>query len=142
MRDHEKQRERDGSVVHGRRSPPPSNITRQQMANSAADVKATKLESLTIVSMNIAACVPSQSAPSHWNYKMSNDTIRKEIPKQDPDIIALQECPGGIDWAAKVFPLYQPAGATYSHADQVVLLIRNGIGANPVSIDDIACHRG
>lgn len=87
--------------------------------------------------MNIAACVPSQSAPDDWTKNMSADAIRAEILEQDPDIIALQECPGGVVWAGEVFPSYRPIGATYSHADEVVLLVRRGISAKLVSAPDV-----
>ena len=65
---------------------------------------------------------------------MSIDALKKEIMNTDPAIIALQECPDGSEWAKKTFPSYQVIGSTYSHADQVVLLVKNGIQAKQVSV--------
>ena len=75
----------------------------RENGTSIATEVAQHLESLTIVSMNIAACQPSQLAPRHWTPQMSTDAVRTEILKSEPDIIALQECPGGADWAKKTF---------------------------------------
>jgi len=87
------------------------------------------LEQLTVVSMNIAGCQPSREAPRGWGHQDATKAIRKELLKTNPDILALQECPGGVVWASKCFPGYQALGATRSHMDQVVLLVREGIQA-------------
>lgn len=100
--------------------------------SSAIDDKEKQLESLTVVSMNIASCEPSKSAPAHWTREKSIDALRDNVLRSDPTIIALQECPGGAKFAAKIFPTYQVIGSTYSHADQVILLVKYGINATQV----------
>ena len=90
--------------------------------------------SLKITSMNIIGCVPSKSA-NDWTRQHSEKAIRQEILNTDPDVIALQECQGGANWAKRVFPSYQFMGSVYSHMDQVMLLIKQGIKAEPVSVD-------
>jgi endonuclease/exonuclease/phosphatase family metal-dependent hydrolase len=105
-------------------------------AQMMVDTTSTILEtSLTIVSINLAACEPSQSASWDWNQQRSTNAVQLEILKSNPDIIALQECPGGSQWAIRVFPAYQAMGAIYSHADQVILLVKQGISAEEVSVD-------
>jgi len=82
---------------------------------------------LVVASMNIAACQPSQSAPPGWNESNSTAALRGILLGLDADVIALQECPGGARWARDHFPGYRVLGATYSHADQVILLVRDGL---------------
>jgi len=86
---------------------------------------------LTLVSMNVAGCVPSQMAPGYWTQKDSVKAVGAEIISHRPDWIALQEVPGGVEVADEIFGPegYKAVGATYSHADQVVLLVKNGIEA-------------
>ena len=94
---------------------------------------AVKLESLTMACFNLAGCVPSQEAPRHWNREIVTEHVRAEVLKNSPDILALQECPGGADWAQSIFgENYQVMGATHAHAGQVVLLVRKGISATPM----------
>jgi len=107
---------------------------------ATVDDKEKHLESLTVVSMNIASCEPSKSAQANWTREMSIDALRDILLRSDPTIIALQECPGGVKWAAKIFPTYQVIGSTYSHADQVVLLVKNGINATQVFTSFPAFH--
>ncbi len=120
----------------------------EEMNNSSSNnnmscSSSTALESLTIVSMNLAACEPSQSASRDWTHQKSIHAMRAEILKFSPDIIALQECPspsGGQFSVSRIFPAYQSMGATYSHADQVILLVRRGISARPISLNANAKH--
>jgi endonuclease/exonuclease/phosphatase family metal-dependent hydrolase len=110
-------------------------LSKRTHSKTMLDPLAVSLEALTIVSMNLAGCQPSRSAPWDWNQQMSTDAVRTEILKSDPDIIALQECPGGVKWAERVLgDSYRALGATYSHADQVVLLVKTGIQAELVPL--------
>lgn len=112
--------------------------SKQTHAMAPLDPLAVSLESLSIVSMNLAGCQPSKSAPWDWNQQMSTDAVRTELLKSNPDIIALQECPGGVNWAQRVFgDNYNVMGATFSHADQVVLLVKAGIQAQAVPLQDL-----
>jgi endonuclease/exonuclease/phosphatase family metal-dependent hydrolase len=115
---------------------PPSSSNKKRQKVEKVSSRAISLESLTIVSMNIAGCVPSKEAPNHWNREIAMDAIRTEVLRTSPDILALQECPGGVSWAQQLFGEadYQVLGATYAHADQVVLLVRNGISARLVPL--------
>ena len=88
--------------------------------------------SIRIASMNLASCQPSAEAPPSWDMWQSASEARKELLKNDPDVIALQECPGE-DVAMKMFQNnsrggdnfgYQVIGSTPAHAGDVVLLIR------------------
>jgi len=96
--------------------------------------KAERLERLTLVSLNVAGCQPSADAPRGWNQKASTDSIREEILSHNPDIIALQECPGTESWADTTFLNYTTIGATRSHADNVILLVKKGIQAHRVKV--------
>lgn len=86
---------------------------------------------LTLVSMNVAGCVPSKMAPEFWTHQNSVEAIKAEIIQHRPDWIALQEVPGGVEVADQVFGPegYKAVGATYSHADHVVLLVKKEIDA-------------
>ena len=98
---------------------------------------ATQLSRLTIVSMNVAGCEPSKDAPPHWNHEIAGRAIQKEVLRTHPDVLALQEFPGGVALAEQSFGHdYNVIGATYAHADQVVLLVRKGIAAKKVSFDN------
>ena len=88
---------------------------------------------LVVASMNIAACEPSQSAPPEWTVDNSTAALRGILLGMDADVIALQECPGGARWARDHFPGYSVLGATYSHADQVMLMVRDGLKSSPTS---------
>ena len=79
--------------------PPKTNVVQLEQVSS----KSVKLESLTLVSMNLAGCIPSQAAPQHWNRDIVTEYARAEILRNSPDILALQECPGGVEWAQSVF---------------------------------------
>eukprot|EP00521_Asterionellopsis_glacialis_P008598 CAMPEP_0195285886 /NCGR_PEP_ID=MMETSP0707-20130614/3556_1 /TAXON_ID=33640 /ORGANISM="Asterionellopsis glacialis, Strain CCMP134" /LENGTH=271 /DNA_ID=CAMNT_0040345455 /DNA_START=89 /DNA_END=901 /DNA_ORIENTATION=- len=94
------------------------------------------LDALTIVSMNLAGCQPSQAAPRQWNQERSTNAVRSLILEKNPDIICLQESPGGAKWAKQVFPQFTAIGATYSHADQVLLLVKEGISAERIPLDN------
>lgn len=99
----------------------------------AAENASPSKHSLKITSMNIAGCVPSKSA-NDWTRQHSEEAIRQEILNTDPDVIALQECRGGENWATRLFPSYQYMGSVYSHMDLVMLLVKQGISAEPVSL--------
>lgn len=101
-------------------------VVKQQASPNDASQSSS---SLTFVTMNIAGCVPSQMAPDSWTQKDSIEAIRNEIISRNPDIIALQESPGGVEWVGPIFDGYKALGATYTHADQVVLLVKNEIKA-------------
>ena len=100
-----------------------------QGASSAA----RQLEELNLVSFNMAGCQPSKEAPSEWTKQDSIDAMHDAVVQNNPDILFLQECPGDIVWATRVFPGYRAVGNTQSHADQVVLMVRNGISARLIS---------
>ena len=95
---------------------------------------AKRLERLTLVSFNIAGCQPSAEAPRGWKQQDATDAIRSEVLAYSPDIIALQECPGGESWAMAHFLNYTVLGATLSHADHTILLVKKGIDAEPISL--------
>ncbi|KAL7559920.1 hypothetical protein ACA910_007285 [Epithemia clementina (nom. ined.)] len=110
-------------------TPPP-------IGTASASALAQSLTRLALVSFNIAACQVSQASPRQWDSLDSTKAIRTEILHSQPDIVALQECPGdGADWAKAVFgdDGYQIMGATPSHAGYVTLLIKNGIDAQRVT---------
>jgi len=94
---------------------------------SRSPAKLLTVNEFTLVSMNIAGCHPSKEAPRGWGQQDATEAITNELLRTDPDVLALQECPGGADWASRWFPGYQVQGATYSHVDQVMLLVRDGI---------------
>jgi len=87
---------------------------------------------LRIVSMNIAMAVPSKEAPYSWLSDNKNtpqiNALQKELLESDPDILALQECPGS-DWARDLFSSFgfEQVGSKRSHAGYVVLLIRKAL---------------
>jgi len=70
-------------------------------------------------------------APDSWTQQDSIAAVRAEIASHRPDWIALQESPGGVELVDQVFGSkgYKAVGATYSHADQVVLLVKKEIKA-------------
>lgn len=90
----------------------------------------------TLVSMNIAGCVPSQMAPESWSQQDSIEAVKAEILSHNPDWIALQEAPGGVEAMDQVFGPegYKAVGATYSNADQVVLLVKKEIEAKLIPL--------
>lgn len=101
----------------------PSSLVVQQAA--------IRLERLRIVTMNVAGCIASRSASQNW--KDARKAIKEEVLRTNPDIVALQECPR--DWPQ--FEGYSLLGRTPAHADDVVLLVKNGIVAEPVEeLDD------
>ena len=106
------------------------------MQTIEASATAMHLEELTLVSMNVAGCVPSRSARRGWTKQDSVRAMRDEVLRTDPDIVALQECPGRMEWASATFPAYVALGAVRSHADYVILLVRKGIEAEILPIVD------
>jgi len=94
---------------------------------------AASLESIRLVTFNVAGCVPSKEAPSSWDTTIATGAIVEEVTKSDPDILALQECPTRDHTKLlQTFPSYQVIGTTPSHADYVVLLVKKGIHARVV----------
>jgi endonuclease/exonuclease/phosphatase family metal-dependent hydrolase len=93
---------------------------------------AKRLERLTLVSFNVAGCQPSAEAPPGWRQTQATKAIRTEILGSNPDILALQECPGDASWAKTHFPTYNVLGVTWSHADYVILMVKKGIHAEAV----------
>ncbi|CAB9528062.1 Tyrosyl-DNA phosphodiesterase 2 [Seminavis robusta] len=121
------------------RKPDPSEERSQSTKPPANDNPAAleQLQSLKIVSMNLAACDPSEEAPSDWNVDTVTKAVQKELLHEDPDILALQECPRRPEeWAATYFEGYQVMGVKSSHAFYVMLLVRNGLDATPVPLSD------
>lgn len=95
----------------------------------------TPLHSLTIVSMNLAMCVPSAEAPPSWNKTHVSAAVRQELLSKNPHILALQECPAKPEtWAKELFDGYQVLGVGYAHAGYVLLLVRSDLQATAVSI--------
>lgn len=125
------------STVNMTSSPPTKKIKllgNNDSVNTTNSRNAVSLERLTLVSMNIAGCHPSKEAPQGWGENDATIAIRDEILLTDPDILALQECPGTVAWATAVFPGYTAVGDTRSHMDYVILLVRKGIQAELVPI--------
>ena len=98
-------------------------------------------QSLRGVTMNIAGLEPSREAPPDWTNQDALEYLRQEILRNDPDIIALQECPSATwvkdlqhsflsDYFYPLSPdLYQETKAssyqtTPSHAGLVALWVR------------------
>lgn len=112
--------------VSKKQTRPPKDISNPMTAQTPTD------GSFTLVSINVAGCVPSKMAPESWTENNSIDAVRAEIISHRPDWIALQESPGGVELVDQVFGPegYKAVGATYSHADQVVVLVKKEIKAN------------
>lgn len=87
---------------------------------------------LKIVSMNLAECRPSAEAPSSWNQDRVAQAVRQELLQNNPDILALQECPS-IDWLERAFTGYQLMGVQQAHSGLVALLVRKSWEAQPWS---------
>ncbi|CAJ1942866.1 unnamed protein product [Cylindrotheca closterium] len=115
------------SLRVSKKQAPHSGVSKS--TNGSLTTTTTTTTTTTLVSMNVAGCVPSQMAPESWTQKDSIDAVRSEVISHRPDWIALQESPGGVELVDQVFGQqgYKAVGATYSHADQVVLLVKKDI---------------
>jgi len=91
--------------------------------------------------MNISQAMLSEMAPDSFSAKDQNNALINELLRNDPDVIALQECPDP-DWAMKSggFKGYRSVGSTPSHAGHVVLLVRESIAVTQggvIIVDDL-----
>ena len=85
-------------------------------------------QQLKIVSMNLAGCQPSAEAPPCWTSETVTKAVKQELLHQDPDILALQECPIHR-WPEETFHEagYTLMGTKGAHAGYVALLVRNNV---------------
>lgn len=88
---------------------------------------------LRLASMNLSGLRPSAVAPSGWTAGDQCHAVQNELLRNDPHVLALQECP--FNWAADAFAEqgYEFVGSVAAHAGQVALLVRKGAFAR--------CHR-
>ena len=92
------------------------------------------LDSLTIVTMNIAECEPSANAPPTWTKNNTTEALQVELLRHDPDVLMLQECPSP-EWVERTFSdKYSSMGTTESHAGYVALLIRRELALHAQTI--------
>jgi len=99
-----------------------------------ASATAVSLDSIRMVTFNIAGCVPSKSAPPSWNAAVTTEAIATEVSGYNPDVLVLQEWPTrNHAKILRTFPSHQVLGTAASHAKNVVLLVRKGINARLVS---------
>jgi hypothetical protein len=113
-----------------------SNSTAPMTAPRISEAAAS-LESLRLVSFNVAGCVPSKEAPASWDSVVAAEAMAEEVLRSDPDILALQESPSGDPAKLlQAFPSYQVMGSTAAHADYVVLLVKKGISATLVPTEN------
>lgn len=101
------------------------------------------LDSLTLVSMNVAGCEPSANAPPTWTKDNTTEALQVELLRHNPDVLMLQECPSP-EWAKINFAdRYSVMGTTESHAGFVALLMRHELAQHaqtiwPLTSDDMS----
>eukprot|EP00584_Thalassiosira_punctigera_P002621 CAMPEP_0172547244 /NCGR_PEP_ID=MMETSP1067-20121228/16824_1 /TAXON_ID=265564 ORGANISM="Thalassiosira punctigera, Strain Tpunct2005C2" /NCGR_SAMPLE_ID=MMETSP1067 /ASSEMBLY_ACC=CAM_ASM_000444 /LENGTH=370 /DNA_ID=CAMNT_0013334301 /DNA_START=170 /DNA_END=1279 /DNA_ORIENTATION=+ len=115
------------------------NIQIEEKRNTPSSSSTSSLTSLTIVSMNLAGCEPSAEAPPTWNKTYVAHVVRQELVKNNPDVLALQECPGPNPetWANDLFQgRYKVMGGVgYAHAGYVLLLVREALISRTTTVD-------
>lgn len=124
-------------------SPPPSPPKKKKRRNRGID-------SINLLSWNIAECRPSDSAPPNWHVPLfptdgsglptfsttkSSDLIRQEILRHSPDVLALQECPDPY-WADANFADrgYVSMGCLQTHCGYTQLMLSDRLAGTAVPV--------
>ena len=112
-----------------------SDTRNQDMSKTnSSEFSQLKLDSLTIVSMNVAGCEPSGAAPPSWNGDNTTEALKVELLRHKPDVLMLQECPSP-KWAETTFgENYGLVGTTTSHAGYIALLLRHDLSNHAQTI--------
>ena len=81
---------------------------------------------LRVLTWNIAGMSTSASGPEWWTQADKVAAMRQEIARWDPDVVALQECPGQERWGGLADSM-EHVGAAKAHCGFVHLYVRRGV---------------
>jgi len=126
------------SLLSSTASSLPATIALKQFSTLSSETSAKpaakELEGLTIASFNVVKYKPSDEA-SDWSKSDSLKAVQKEILRDNPDIISLQEHAEKVVGENDFFPGYT---VIRSDDNTVLLLVKDGINAERV---DLPNHR-
>ena len=96
-------------------------------------VKESDFQPLRLLTWNIAGEQTSASGPAWWTTEDKIAAMRREIGRWDPDVVALQECPGPDRWAGLDDSMEQ-VGAARAHAGFVHLYVKRVVPSERVGV--------
>ena len=103
-----------------------------QGAGATSIVKESDFQPLRVLTWNIAGDQVSASGPAWWTGADKVAAMRQEVARWDPDVVALQECPGQDRWGGLDDSL-ELVGVASAHAGFVHLYVKRGLPSERVS---------